>query len=158
MELLHNLAKTDETEQVRSDAWEFMLTLADNGDIKPIFESKGILQKLMNDASPNAEPVPLAATLQILGHLAVHDSCMEIMFESFNVFVDLLTHPDTNVKTFTAMILGNIARKGKNIPLLTPIGQLLTLNFVYVVQRCLLLKTCRIRSSSNFTQLVQRRS
>ena len=81
--------------------------------MKPIFESKGILKKLMDDAHPSADPVPLAATLQILGHLAVHDSCMEIMFGSFNVFVNLLTHNDTNVKMYTAMILGNIARKGK---------------------------------------------
>ena len=111
LESLHNIAKNDENEQVRSDAWEFLLALADNGDVKPIFESQGILQKLMNDADPSAAPVPLAATLQILGHLAVHDSCMAIMFESFNVFVNLLTHEDTNVKMYTAMILGNIARK-----------------------------------------------
>lgn len=36
---------------------------------------------------------------------------MDNLFKSFSVFFPLLGHEDENVKTYTAMIVGNIARK-----------------------------------------------
>ena len=77
---------------------------------RPLFNEKGLLEKLMKDVDVNADPVPLSNTLHILGLLAAHDSCMDVIFESFSVFFDLLKHEDENVKTYTAMIVGNISR------------------------------------------------
>jgi len=109
---LHTMAKTDEDEQVRLDAWTFLLTLSEQPDIKPLFTQRGILAALMQDVERlKDDPVPLASTLQVLGQLAAHDDSMDDIFNSFSAFFPLLEHEDESVKTYTAMIVGNIARR-----------------------------------------------
>eukprot|EP00012_Vannella_robusta_P008886 CAMPEP_0206198296 /NCGR_PEP_ID=MMETSP0166-20121206/9556_1 /ASSEMBLY_ACC=CAM_ASM_000260 /TAXON_ID=95228 /ORGANISM="Vannella robusta, Strain DIVA3 518/3/11/1/6" /LENGTH=460 /DNA_ID=CAMNT_0053616129 /DNA_START=83 /DNA_END=1462 /DNA_ORIENTATION=- len=107
---IHKMAKQDSDEQVRSDAWTFLSTLAENEKVKSIFEEKGVLQAVMEDIEKIVDPDPLSSALQVLGFLAAHDECMNTIFQSFSVFIRLGKHEDANVKTYTAMILGNISR------------------------------------------------
>lgn len=65
----------------------------------------------MKDVESITDPDPLSSALQILGLLAAHDYCMDSIFKGFSVFIKLGKHEDQNVKTYTAMILGNISRK-----------------------------------------------
>eukprot|EP00339_Tiarina_fusa_P001595 CAMPEP_0117027978 /NCGR_PEP_ID=MMETSP0472-20121206/20384_1 /TAXON_ID=693140 ORGANISM="Tiarina fusus, Strain LIS" /NCGR_SAMPLE_ID=MMETSP0472 /ASSEMBLY_ACC=CAM_ASM_000603 /LENGTH=538 /DNA_ID=CAMNT_0004735339 /DNA_START=257 /DNA_END=1873 /DNA_ORIENTATION=+ len=117
---IHRLAKEDPDEQVRADAWNFLSSLAENDVTKPVFDKKNVLAQLMKDVKQTTtdgekqdEQVvdQLSSALQVLGRLAAHDDCMDTIFQLFSVFINLAKHEDANVKTYTAMILGNISRK-----------------------------------------------
>jgi len=111
LQKLHLLSRDNEDEDIRNAGWDLLYALVDNDDVKPHFVSQNILVKLLEDTQKLSNLTTLAATLQILGHLAAHDSCLDQIFEQFSVFFGFLDHENSDIKMYTTMAISNIARK-----------------------------------------------
>eukprot|EP01121_Diplochlamys_sp_Union-15-3_P010442 TRINITY_DN2931_c0_g1_i1.p1 TRINITY_DN2931_c0_g1~~TRINITY_DN2931_c0_g1_i1.p1 ORF type:complete len:654 (-),score=120.24 TRINITY_DN2931_c0_g1_i1:85-2013(-) len=115
LNLLVNIAKSCEDEEVQSEAFELLSSFSENESLRITFHDFGIIHEIESFVFGSDFPsktVQLAA--KTYANLSLNEKIVETMYQKLNLILNMLNHKDIEVQSSAAMIFGNLARTDRH--------------------------------------------